>query len=270
MGERKGKTGSLIDLFTLPKMNNEESRRSNLGVPAAKSSSDVRKLSSAVPIGRKIVIKNADMKEDVQKEAVEVAMDAFEKHSVEKDVAEYIKKEFDKKHGPTWHCIVGKNFVIDNEMRRFKLRFNFISPALTYTLEVMVPTSRMRRTTLFTFIWTRKRFYYSSRADNGRSVVALGKIIRWGNLQFATSVALSKDLSNTPRGEDPVDLNRRVLSKPEVSGKDVIQKMDLVPSIDELFFAPKILLANSQMVEADLMDIDSHELPNPRCWPYCK
>lgn len=35
---------------------------------------------------------------------------AFEKHSVEKDVAEYIKKEFDKRHGPTWHCIVGRNF----------------------------------------------------------------------------------------------------------------------------------------------------------------
>ena len=31
---------------------------------------------------------------------------------MEKDVAEYIKKEFDKKHGPTWHCIVGKNFGI--------------------------------------------------------------------------------------------------------------------------------------------------------------
>ncbi|KAG5632933.1 hypothetical protein H5410_004650 [Solanum commersonii] len=35
---------------------------------------------------------------------------AFEKHNVEKDVAELIKKEFDKKYGPTWHCIVGKNF----------------------------------------------------------------------------------------------------------------------------------------------------------------
>ncbi|KAG6593978.1 hypothetical protein SDJN03_13454, partial [Cucurbita argyrosperma subsp. sororia] len=59
--------------------------------------------------GKKIVIKSADMFGDVQKEAVDVAI-AFEKHSVEKDVAEYIKKEFDKRHGPTWHCIVGRNF----------------------------------------------------------------------------------------------------------------------------------------------------------------
>lgn len=29
---------------------------------------------------------------------------------MEKDVAERIKKDFDKKHGPTWHCIVGSNF----------------------------------------------------------------------------------------------------------------------------------------------------------------
>uniref|UniRef100_A0A0D9ZWF4 Dynein light chain n=1 Tax=Oryza glumipatula TaxID=40148 RepID=A0A0D9ZWF4_9ORYZ len=29
---------------------------------------------------------------------------------MEKDIAEYIKKEFDKNHGPTWHCIVGHNF----------------------------------------------------------------------------------------------------------------------------------------------------------------
>lgn len=35
---------------------------------------------------------------------------AFEKLNVEKDVAEHIKKEFDRRHGPTWHCIVGRNF----------------------------------------------------------------------------------------------------------------------------------------------------------------
>ena len=29
---------------------------------------------------------------------------------MEKDIAAYVKKEFDRKHGPTWHCIVGRNF----------------------------------------------------------------------------------------------------------------------------------------------------------------
>ena len=55
-------------------------------------------------------IKNADMAEDMQQEAVECAVRAFEKYTVEKDIAAFMKKEFDKKYGSTWHCIVGRNF----------------------------------------------------------------------------------------------------------------------------------------------------------------
>ncbi|CAM8877738.1 hypothetical protein QQ045_020267 [Rhodiola kirilowii] len=67
-------------------------------------------IAKSVASGNKVVIKSADMPEEMQKEAVDVAIAAFEQNSVEKDVAEWIKKEFDKKHGPTWHCIVGRNF----------------------------------------------------------------------------------------------------------------------------------------------------------------
>ena len=59
---------------------------------------------------KKAVIKNADMTEDMQQEAVDCATQAMEKFNIEKDIAAYIKKEFDKKHNPTWHCIVGRNF----------------------------------------------------------------------------------------------------------------------------------------------------------------
>ncbi|KAB2048335.1 hypothetical protein ES319_A13G106900v1 [Gossypium barbadense] len=59
---------------------------------------------------KKVIIKSADMKDDMQKEAVNIAISAFEKKNVEKDVVECIKKEFNKKHGPTWHCIIGRNF----------------------------------------------------------------------------------------------------------------------------------------------------------------
>ena len=55
-------------------------------------------------------IKNADMTEEMQQEAVECAVRAFEKYTVEKDIAAFMKKEFDKKYGATWHCIVGRNF----------------------------------------------------------------------------------------------------------------------------------------------------------------
>ena len=37
-------------------------------------------------------------------------LQALELHDVEKDVAAFIKKEFDGKFEPTWHCIVGKSF----------------------------------------------------------------------------------------------------------------------------------------------------------------
>lgn len=42
---------------------------------------------------RKAVVKNADMSEEMQQDAIDVATHAFEKYNVEKDIAAYIKKE---------------------------------------------------------------------------------------------------------------------------------------------------------------------------------
>ncbi|KAG8281749.1 hypothetical protein J6590_052837 [Homalodisca vitripennis] len=70
---------------------------------------------------RKAVIKNADMSEEMQQDAVDCATQALEKYNIEKDIASYIKKEFDKKYNPTWHCIVGRNFgsYVTHETRHF-------------------------------------------------------------------------------------------------------------------------------------------------------
>ncbi|XP_055479577.1 dynein light chain 1, cytoplasmic-like [Psammomys obesus] len=57
---------------------------------------------------RKAVIKNADMSEEMQQDSVEYATQALEKYNTGKDIAAHIKKEFDKKYNPTWHCIVGR------------------------------------------------------------------------------------------------------------------------------------------------------------------
>ncbi|KAG6432141.1 hypothetical protein SASPL_103715 [Salvia splendens] len=86
----------------------EDTKRNGTG--AAVPSVEDRKSSIGSNPSKKVIIKSADMKEDIQKEAIDIAIGAFEKFSVEKDVAEHIKKTFDKKYGPTWHCIVGKNF----------------------------------------------------------------------------------------------------------------------------------------------------------------
>ncbi|KAG0207430.1 Dynein light chain 1, cytoplasmic [Mortierella sp. GBA30] len=66
-------------------------------------------------------IKNADMAEEMQQEAIECAVRAFEKFTVEKDIAAFLKKEFDRKYGATWHCIVGRNFgsYVTHETKHF-------------------------------------------------------------------------------------------------------------------------------------------------------
>ncbi|XP_057839991.1 uncharacterized protein LOC131049918 [Cryptomeria japonica] len=70
---------------------------------------------------RKAIVKSADMSEEMQEEAIQCASQALDIHAVEKDVAAYIKKEFDKRHAPTWHCIVGRNFgsYVTHETKHF-------------------------------------------------------------------------------------------------------------------------------------------------------
>lgn len=41
---------------------------------------------------KKAVIKNADMSDDMQQDAVDYAMQAMEKYNIEKDIAAYVKK----------------------------------------------------------------------------------------------------------------------------------------------------------------------------------
>ncbi|KAI5117362.1 hypothetical protein M0805_002476 [Coniferiporia weirii] len=69
----------------------------------------------------KAVIKNVDMTDDMQQEAVDIAGAALEKYSIEKDIAAQIKKEFDRRYGPTWHVVVGKNFgsYVTHETKHF-------------------------------------------------------------------------------------------------------------------------------------------------------
>ena len=61
------------------------------------------------------------MNEDMQQNAIDVANQALDRHNIERDIAAYIKKEFDKKFSPTWHCIVGRSFgsYITHESKHF-------------------------------------------------------------------------------------------------------------------------------------------------------
>ena len=59
----------------------------------------------------------------MQQDAIDIATQALEKFNIEKDIAAFIKKEFDKKYNPTWHCIVGKQLKVVNLCFRQKFRF---------------------------------------------------------------------------------------------------------------------------------------------------
>ena len=75
---------------------------------------------------RKAIIKNSDMTEDMQQDAINVATKAIDSYNIEKDIACYIKKEFDRKHNPTWHCVVGRNFgsYVTHETKHYCLNLD--------------------------------------------------------------------------------------------------------------------------------------------------
>ncbi|VDD78684.1 unnamed protein product [Mesocestoides corti] len=70
---------------------------------------------------QKAVVKNADMSDEMQHDAVDCASEAMQNQTIEKDIAAAIKKKFDSKYGPTWHCIVGRNFgsYVTHESKHF-------------------------------------------------------------------------------------------------------------------------------------------------------
>ncbi|CAI2728179.1 unnamed protein product [Schistosoma spindalis] len=56
------------------------------------------------------VIKDSDMDQYMQEEALNVAADGMDRHDIDKDMASHLKQYFNLKYGRTWHCIVGKQF----------------------------------------------------------------------------------------------------------------------------------------------------------------
>ncbi|CAG9320322.1 unnamed protein product [Blepharisma stoltei] len=69
----------------------------------------------------KAIIKSADMSEDMQQDAIESTVRAIQTEAVFKDIAGYIKKDFDRRYGPTWHCITGNSFgtFVTHEERHY-------------------------------------------------------------------------------------------------------------------------------------------------------
>lgn len=70
---------------------------------------------------RKVLILVCDMTQEMQQDAINIGNKGLDTYILEKDIACYIKMEFDKKYGATWHCIVGRNFsaFVTHETKHF-------------------------------------------------------------------------------------------------------------------------------------------------------
>ena len=62
----------------------EDLKRNDASAVSLKQSFDDRKLSLAASPSKRVIIKSADMKDDMQKEAIDIAIAASENHSVKK------------------------------------------------------------------------------------------------------------------------------------------------------------------------------------------
>ncbi|KAA0193978.1 Dynein light chain type [Fasciolopsis buskii] len=70
---------------------------------------------------RRAIVEGCTMNDEMLEEAVTTAVEAMEKFDQNRDVATYIKRQFDKKYNATWHCIVGRDYgsFISHEAEHF-------------------------------------------------------------------------------------------------------------------------------------------------------
>lgn len=58
----------------------------------------------------KIVVKSTDMEQEMLEFAFATVQGAVEKYNSEKEIAQEMKRLFEAKYFPIWHCIVGRKF----------------------------------------------------------------------------------------------------------------------------------------------------------------
>ncbi|KAJ8041013.1 Dynein light chain 2, cytoplasmic [Holothuria leucospilota] len=68
-----------------------------------------------------ITVEHTDMENEMKQEAIAVTEDAFEQFTVEEEIENFIKNEFEEKYGNTWTCIVGrkKGSYVTHETNEF-------------------------------------------------------------------------------------------------------------------------------------------------------
>ena len=59
---------------------------------------------------KEIIVKVKDMTDELEKDAKNILLKALELFKSNSEIANYLKKEFDRKYNPDWHCIIGNSF----------------------------------------------------------------------------------------------------------------------------------------------------------------
>ncbi|KAA3673344.1 hypothetical protein P879_06496 [Paragonimus westermani] len=56
------------------------------------------------------IVEGCTMNDEMLEEAVAVSSEAMQQFTLNKDIAAYVKREFDKKYDKSWHCVVGRDY----------------------------------------------------------------------------------------------------------------------------------------------------------------
>ena len=61
-------------------------------------------------IQRRKLVRSSEMEAEMEEYALELGRDALMTFDLERDMARFIKRAFDKRFGPTWQCVVGQQY----------------------------------------------------------------------------------------------------------------------------------------------------------------
>eukprot|EP00830_Metopus_es_P014107 TRINITY_DN3628_c0_g1_i5.p1 TRINITY_DN3628_c0_g1~~TRINITY_DN3628_c0_g1_i5.p1 ORF type:complete len:156 (+),score=27.96 TRINITY_DN3628_c0_g1_i5:64-531(+) len=88
-------------------------------------------------------IVKCEMAAPMREDALSIAKIAIDKQGSEKEVSEEIKRFFDKKYSPNWHCVVGKNFCyyVSFQAKRFIFFYVGQIAVLLYKLQDLLQQS---------------------------------------------------------------------------------------------------------------------------------
>jgi dynein light chain LC8-type len=60
--------------------------------------------------GTQAIVKLSVMQRDIEQDCVDCAAEALTRFQEQRTIAQFMKRELDRKYGNTWHVIVGHNF----------------------------------------------------------------------------------------------------------------------------------------------------------------